>query len=180
MRIVLDIDGVLAAHFEPYASAIQSKCGANLRATDLSTWDVRIGETDILSMITTKLSKQAYLRQVPLVEGAASGVDRLRDAGHEVLVATHRPATVHSTTRQWLAANDIVVDEYLTDVPENKGSIDGDVLIDDYHRNVGDALDAGMEGLLFRQPWNRRYAVDFESHQIVYEWAEIPETISGL
>lgn len=180
MRVLVDVDGVLAAHFEPFASTIRSESGANVRATDLSTWDVRIGETDVLSIITTRLDDPAYLWQIPPVKNAATGVERLRNAGHEVLVATHRPATVHSTTRRWLAANDIVVDGYLTDVPENKGRIDGDVLIDDYHGNVNDALATGMEGLLFRQPWNRQYATDFDADQIVYGWAEIPEVIADL
>jgi 5'(3')-deoxyribonucleotidase len=173
MRIVVDVDGVLAAHFKPYAAAVRSERGANLRATDLSTWDIRDGEANVLSTITTRLGDPAYLWPV-------AGVDRLRDAGHEVVVATHRPATVHPTTRRWLAANDIVVDEYLTDVPDNKGRIDGDVLIDDYHGNVGDALAADMKGLLFRQPWNRRYATDFDADQIVYGWDEIPEAIADL
>lgn len=180
MRVVVDVDGVLAAHFEPYASEVRSGRGAEIRAADLNTWDVPDGETDVLTEVTDRLGDPSYLERVPPIEDAARGIASLREAGHEVVIATHRPAHTHPTTRQWLADHDIVVDEYVSDVPDNKGLVEGDVLIDDYHGNVRDAMDAGMAGLLFRQPWNRLYADEFDAEEIVYRWRDVPDAIARL
>lgn len=181
MRIAVDVDGVLADHLTPFVTELEAETGFELRPEELATWDLPLpdGETDLLTAVTRRLADPAYLRRAPTVDGAIEGVERLRDRDHEIVVATHRPAHTHSATREWLADNGIRYDEYLEDVPENKGAIEADLLVDDYHGNVRDAVDAGRAGLLFRRPWNRLYAAEFDHRQIVDGWEQIPDAVAS-
>ena len=45
-------------------------------------------------------------------------------------------------------------------MPDNKGALACDALIDDYHGNVGDALWAVKTGVLMQQPYSDPAAVD--------------------
>lgn len=179
MRIAVDVDGVLADHLTPFVTDLEAETGFELRPEELDTWDLPLpgGETDLLTAVTRRLADPSYIRRAPVVDGAVEGVERLRERDHEVVVTTHRPAHTHSVTREWLADNDIPYDEYLDDVPENKGEVGADLLVDDYHGNVRDAIDAGWAGLLFRQPWNRLYAAEFDHRQIVDSWEQVPDAV---
>lgn len=179
MRVAVDVDGVLADHVRPLVADLESKTGFELRPEELATWDLPLpgAETDLLTAVTRRLGDPSYLRRAPVVDGATEGIERLRDRDHEVVVATHRPAHTHPTTREWLADNGVEYDEFVDDVPDDKGEIEVDVLVDDYHGNVRNALDAGRAGLLFRQPWNRLYAAEFDHRQIVDGWAQVPDAV---
>jgi hypothetical protein len=56
-------------------------------------------------------------------------------------------------------------------VPDNKGALAGDALIDDYHGNIGDALSAGKTRVLMQQPYSDPAAVD--GARVVDSWADV-------
>lgn len=183
MRIAVDVDGVLADHFVPFAERYREETGFELRRNDLNTWDVPLPESEddatLLDAVISGLGEPEYLRRAPLVPGARRGVSRLRDRGHEIVIATHRQSETHPVTREWLDRKGVTYDEYVSDVPDDKGSLDADLLIDDYHGNVRDALDAGSHGLLMLQPWNRLYTGGFDHRRIVDSWERVPDAVAA-
>jgi hypothetical protein len=119
-----------------------------------------------------------FLLGMDPIPGAAEAMQSLSEAGHQVHVATHRPSETHAVTEQWLDERDIPYDAYAYDVPANKGRLDGDLLIDDYHGNVGDAIDAGKRGALFRQPYSDPTAC--EDALVVDSWGDLLSAVDGV
>ena len=56
-------------------------------------------------------------------------------------------------------------------MPDNKGALAGDALIDDYHGNVNNTLSAGKTGVLKQQPSSDQGAVD--GAHAVDSWADM-------
>lgn len=175
MRVAIDVDGVLADHFTPFCRQYCEETGVPLRPSDLPTWDVTLPDTDadVLSLVDDRLESPAYLESLDPIPGAVESVRRLERDGHETVIATHRPAHTHEVTEAWLNEHGIPYSEYVYDVPANKGTLDVDALVDDYHGTVADALSEGVDAYLLLQPWNRQYAAEIPRTQIATSWREI-------
>lgn len=174
MRLGIDVDGVLADHVGAFCADLRDDYGVDLRPGDLVTWDVTVpglGD-DVQTAIDERTADPKYLRSLDSIEGAPKAMNRLGEMGIERVIVTHRPPETHDATQDWLRENDIPYDEYDADVPKNKGEADVDALIDDYHGNVTDALEAGLDAYLLLRPWNRRYSDEIDSDDILTDWAD--------
>lgn len=180
MRIAIDVDGVLADHFGLFCQQYHEATNVSLSRSDLPTWDVRLPGTDaeILSLIDARLESPAYLEALAPIPGAAEAMQSLQRSEHDTAIATHRPAHTHQTTREWLDEHYIPYSQYVDDVPQNKGSLDVDVLVDDYHSTVDNALCEGIDAYLFLQPWNQRYAAEVPRSQVVTSWPDFLSNVS--
>ena len=151
MRIAVDFDGVIADFHSVLCANIRERHGIEYRPRDIDEWNPRIegAEVSLLEEVEPLVEDERALRETEPVTGVARGLERLRAVGHECVVATHRPDPVLPAVGEWLDDRDIPHDGLLADVPQNKGRIDADVLIDDRPKNVLDAIAAGMSGIHF-------------------------------
>jgi 5'(3')-deoxyribonucleotidase len=156
--ILLDVDGTLCDNTPRLIEYINDECGVELTRDAITEWSFSIPETefDIGDLIHRALDTRPewFLLGMEPIDGAAEAARWFGQQGHTVRIATHRPAESHPITEQWLDEHDIPYDEIIQDVPQNKGQLDGDMLIDDYHVNVKNALAAGKAGGLFVQPYS--------------------------
>lgn len=178
MRIGVDIDGVIADHYTPFCENTVNDATSAFLA-EIPTWDISVPGTDktILSEIDHLLEDPEYLEQLSTLDGAVEGMSTLAKTDHTVVITTSRPAEVHPTTATWLRDRGIAYDAYAHNVPRNKGLLDIDILLDDYHGYVNDAGAVGTDALLFRRPWNRFYSFGLDASQVVTSWEQAVETI---
>jgi 5'(3')-deoxyribonucleotidase len=117
-----------------------------------------------------------------MVRDARVGLEALRDAGHKLILITHRPAMALQDTLEWVTF-------YFKGVPldgfhflsngEDKSTIEWDLLIDDKVENIEDAVRAGRRAILFDQPWNR----DFDEAVLAVprgNWESIPRQMKYM
>jgi uncharacterized HAD superfamily protein len=178
-RILVDVDGTLAWQLPRACQYLDEEYGVALAPEEVVEWDYTIPGHDrhahIGDLIFEALERDPewYFRGMDPTEGAADALARLSET-HHVAIATHRPPDTHEHTRAWLRDHDIPYDEFVEHVPENKGALAGRALVDDYHSNVADAIEAGMDGLLFEQPYSDHAACDGAT--VVGSWDEVLRT----
>jgi uncharacterized HAD superfamily protein len=175
-RILVDVDGTLAWQLPRACQYLDEAYGVALDPQDVVAWDYAIPGHDAHDHIGDLIFEafehdpEWYFCGMEPTAGAADALSTLQD-GYHVAIATHRPPRTHEYTRQWLRTHDIPYDEFVEDVPENKGALAGRALVDDYHGNVADALRAGMDGLLFSQPYSDHAACDGAT--VVESWDDV-------
>ena len=161
--VLLDVDGTLCDNMSRVIEYLASEYGVDLAPESITDWTFSVPETEyhigeIIQEVTAERPEWFLLGAEP-IECAREAAAWFADRGHTVAIATHRPPETHQLTRQWLAEHDIPYETYIEEVPENKGALGGDLLIDDYHYNVANALAAGKASGLFKQPYSDPTAV---------------------
>ena len=156
--VLLDVDGTLCDNVPRLVEYINAECGVELTRESITEWSFSVPGTDlgVDDLIERALEDRPewFLLGMEPIDGAAEAAQWFAEQGHTVKIATHRPPDSHPLTVQWLDEHDIPHDGVIEDVPQNKGRLDGDLLVDDYHINVRNALAAGMAGGLFVQPYS--------------------------
>ncbi|MFC6837645.1 5' nucleotidase, NT5C type [Halomarina ordinaria] len=156
--VLVDVDGTLCANIPRLVEYVDERYGVSLAEPDITEWSYPVEGTDrhVGELIHDAMADrpEEFLLSMDPLPGAAGAMARLRDHGHEVRIATHRPAETHPVTRRWLDDHDVPYDAFVEEVPPDKGALPGDLLVDDYHLNVRNALAAGKAGALFRQPYS--------------------------
>jgi len=156
--VLLDVDGTLCANTPRLIEYVRQECGIELTHEQITEWSFSIPGTDsdIGEMLHRAIDERPewFLLGMDPIDGAVDAARWLDSQGHEIRIATHRPPESHPLTTQWLDEHDIPYDEMVLEVPQNKGRLDGDLLIDDYHVNIANALAAGKAGGLFMQPYS--------------------------
>jgi len=104
-----------------------------------------------------------------VVAGGIIGLKGLLDAGHKLVVITHRPTEAIPDTLEWLAYQRIPFSEiHILSDKEPKTNVDAAVLIDDKPENCYQWMAAGRRALLFNRAWNQ----SCRSIKRVYGWED--------
>lgn len=163
-RILIDVDGTLCLHLPRLCEFLEIAYGIEHPPEAITDWSYNFESAGVgIDEVITRLFDERaewFLADLDPVPGGQAALDALSAAGHEIWIVTHRPAETHDLTRTWLAEQDISYDRYVADVPENKAAVGGDILIDDYHGHVADAVAAGMTGYAFDRPYTEPVAHD--------------------
>lgn len=187
MKIAIDVDGVLAEQVPLALDRLRNQ-GHRVSKTkeDIQRWDEPLPEagTDIERAIVESLEDPEFVLGMEPVEGAVSGVQTLHEAGHELIVITHRPETSLEATEEWLSKHKLL--EYIDEIHGVAGpKVEGraEVLIDDNPGNIYDFVYHGGHGIMFRQPWNRSSTDQVSDNQrmlVADTWAAVVEIIQEL
>lgn len=158
MDILIDVDGVVADFVGGLLDAINS----SLKATDITVyWMFELLSPEERKQATSIMSEPSFWRCLRPIDRAIEGVEKLREAGHSILWATHP----WSCCRGWCdARRDWLYQHFAADDDEilfgsAKYRIAGDVLIDDNPKFIKSwqiAYDKGC-ALLYSQPYNRSF-----------------------
>lgn len=180
MNIGVDIDGVLADQVPAALAAIEAN--HQMSKPDIQTWDEPIprAETDIETVLIEPLQDPVFVRSMDTVDGAVAGMQELSQQGYCLHIVTDRPEVARGPTEEWLHQQEIPYDKIRFTNGNSKSSVDVDVLIDDYPKNITKFVSAGGHGLLFSQPWNRSTTMTRENCYRVKDWEEVLSMISSL
>lgn len=174
-RILVDVDGTLCFNLPRLCEFLEVEYGIEITREEITDWSYQFEEAGVgIEAVITQLFEEYpewFLADLAPVPGASGALDSLAAAGHEIQIVTHRPPETHHLTQQWLDEQGMHYDGYVEDVPANKAEVPGDVLIDDFHGHVADAVDAGMHGLLFDRPYTE--SVGHERMVRVSTWTDV-------
>jgi uncharacterized HAD superfamily protein len=156
--LALDVDGVLADTYTPFCRLLSEKVGRQVEKSDLTLYGIGaafgIPQQDIREMLGSIWADWSKIS--PLEEDIHATFDNLREL-FSVVIATARSAETIHHVRSWLQHINLKYDEfYPVTRPADKVNLKFDVLVDDYIRNVEDAVNAGRTGILYAQPYNNR------------------------
>ena len=172
--LLVDLDGVVADNLPRLCTHLRAEYDHDVAPGDIDDWayDVPGADGHVGHVISELMVDHAewYVGGMDPMAGAVDALASLRET-YRVEIATHRRPETHDVSKDWLAEHGIVYDAFHDEVPNDKGALAGDALIDDYHGNVGDALSAGKAGFLMRQPYSEPAAVD--GAHVVDSWDDV-------
>lgn len=155
MRILLDVDGVLA----DFTGHLFRRIGSSVPESAVNEWDFFPAlEPHLHEDARDEMLDPKFWESQPVLPGAVEGCQMLKRTGHELIcVTTPSPMFGWSNVRQaWVKRHfgKLVETTICTD---RKDLIWGDVLLDDKPENLRAWKKAWPDGgvLLFRQPWNK-------------------------
>lgn len=182
MRILVDIDGVLADQVEAALPVINARYGLELTREDIKEydqvvlpWDDEEGET-IGTELAPLMHSRAFVAGMRRISGAADSLESLawpfdEYGRYDVSIVTSRPEEARQATRMWLWQMRFIYHGDLV-FTDDKASLDGDILIDDAPHHILAWAATGRLAIVFDQPWNREVAdTDFIKRAV--GWDEV-------
>ena len=156
MRIAIDVDSTLHHYWDQFAAAAKRRFGVELPYDRQLTWAIeRLRPEQLRACVKETHSDENVLAAVPY-DGAVETVRRWHQAGHFILITSHRAVECNAATSRWLSDIALPYDllhcsyDKITHCVEHKV----DLLVDDSPVNLVGALDAGMAAATIRHPWN--------------------------
>ena len=182
MKIIVDVDGVLADLMTLVVAWVNARYGTHFKRSDIREWNQPLEGTgtDIGTVIAELMLDDTFLLKIPSVEGSIGGMKCLNCRYH-VMLATARPHSATSLTMKWLWKRDIHWKNYVTCVHHPKSQERGDVLIDDNVDNCLQFAGTGRVAILFDQPWNRDF-IGASGSRIVRArgWEDVLGILKGM
>lgn len=173
--LLVDLDGTVCWQLPRVTEYLRDEYDVRVDATAIDEWtwpvpghDVHVGEV-IEELLCER--PRWFLDAAEPLPGVRDAMGALSAAGYDLHVCTHRPRDTHDVSEAWLDRHDVPYDHFVADVPDDKGAVPGDVLVDDYHGNVADAIAAGKTGVLMRQPYSEPSACD--GAHVVDGWDDV-------
>lgn len=177
--LLVDLDGVVAEQLPRLCTYLGREYDHAVAPSEIDDWSYEIPGIDghIGDVIHELMGEHPEwyfggMDPRPGVEDALSALG----SEYRIEIATHRIPETHDVSRAWLDDHGIYYDAFHETVPQNKGSVPGDALIDDYHGNVANAIDAGKAGVLMRQPYSEPAACD--GAHVVESWEDVRALLS--
>jgi 5'(3')-deoxyribonucleotidase len=172
MRILVDVDGVLADIHTPWLGMYNADWHDHLRLCDITRWEMHeLVKPECGKKIYDYLARPDFYRRASVIPCALEGVKELRRFGEVVFVTSG----FFETKLEWLSRNGFIGADwrFSKDVVmcQDKSMVIGDVLVDDRPVNL-----KGFTGILFDQPWNRSELVYLRA----YSWGNVLEIVQDL
>lgn len=157
MRILVDVDGVLADFVGGALEFINALLGADCVYGDVRHWEMeRLLPPEMRAAFAWHVQQPGFCRRLRPLRNELHYVRELQRLGHELVVVT----SPWKTCATWIPERTAWVREYLGDVElhhtHDKASVPGDVLIDDKPSHVQAWQQAHPNGsaYLFVAPYN--------------------------
>jgi len=182
VKILVDVDGVLAETVSPAVRWVNWKYGTKFRKSDIREYDqpLKGTGTDIGAVLRILMRDAAFVRDLHSVPHAPWALQSWIRS-HRIVIATSRPSCVDQVTRRWLGRRGIWYNEYVNTEGKSKSALEGDVLIDDCAANCQEFVATGRPAILFDQPWNRNAPVyPWERIHRALCWAGVLEKVRFL
>ncbi len=191
MRIGLDCDDVLADTTIALAAEYNRRYGTALTAADLTPepdkWKILIGEEGV-QRCWDIFAEEGVAFNLQPINGAVNGVQKLCRWGTELYVVTNRIILRQGLTEEWLERwfGKAIKSIFYTsskgyDGRPTKGDLcrrEGiDRFVEDVDYNIKQLRAAGIQTLVYDQPWNREVREDVLIER-VHNWDEIVQRIN--
>ena len=97
--IAVDVDGVLANQIQNLLPIIEQKHNVRLTYGDVTEWDLKIGDTDIATIIRAEQLQKKYVQSMPTIAKASESVNALIRKYRIVIVTARAPTNCRSSSR---------------------------------------------------------------------------------
>ncbi len=194
MRIIgIDLDEVLAEFLEGMCVFHNERFGTALSKSDFFTyefWKVWNCTKDEHIKRVHMFQETDLFRNLRVCEGAAGGINALKDDGFELFVITSRHKATERQTREWVQQNfpgafkDVLFSNNFS--LDNSSSlrkselcklVGASVLLEDQLGYAEDCAEKNIQVILFDKPWNKR---DLDGVKRVFSWDEAAKEIKKM
>ncbi len=161
MRILIDIDGVVADLNEAAASRLElrgsetARLAAHMRSARGWSFTKGLPKKDA-ALILGVLAEPGFYADLPVIPGARAALAGMRDAGHDVFFVTSpwlSNPTCASDKLGWVERHFGLVMAYRTVIAGDKTVVTGDFLVDDKPDITGCAAPSWTQ-VFYTRPWN--------------------------
>jgi uncharacterized HAD superfamily protein len=157
VRIAIDIDSTLHHYWDVLEAVAKKRFGVELPYERQTVWGIdRLRPEQLRAAVHETHREQHILAAVPY-PGAVETVRAWHDAGHRIVVSSHRRGEAYDATRRWLDAVGLAYDELHCSADKIEHAVQEgiELLIDDSPPNLLRALESGMRAATLLHPWNR-------------------------
>jgi 5'-nucleotidase len=179
MRILIDLDGVLADWGKAYGESLDAygaEASGIPRHAQQTTFDLNAGRTEReKAIIAAVMVEPGFYRRLELIPGAKEALKAMDEAGHDVRICTSpwvANPTCASDKLNWVAAHYGSRWASRVIITTDKTLVFGDYLVDDKPM-VNGSLDPSWEHVIFTQPYNVEIADHRRRLNVWSEWAEV-------
>lgn len=183
MRILLDMDSILADFYFGILDAYREETGEDCDPEAIAEWDAKLPNGKLINYY---FSQEGFFERLKPVEGAIEAMNLWKSEGHDLVIVsaatlTHAPTEKYKWINRhlpWFKRRNVIF-------AQRKELVKGDVLIDDAPRNAQDYRKAHPEALILgiEYPYNR---VDQTGFDVVYKdyrnprkaWKSIKERVA--
>lgn len=178
LTILIDMDDTLENLCEVWVNQLSALFGVGVTVDDIHQWDM----TKAFPMLNKQeiywpLRSEALWENVKPLPGAVEAVKNLKADGHRVVIVTAATADSAGPKLKRCLFKYFPVKMEDVIIANQKGLIQGDVMIDDGPHNL---LEFSGERVLFTAPHNRLYNEQKDNMTRVNNWTEAYEYIQEL
>lgn len=181
MKIAVDIDSTLHAYWDVLSAAARRRFGVELPYEEQLTWGItRLRAGQLAACVADTHTEVQVLAAEPY-PGAVEALRAWRDAGHAILVVSHRTPAAHAATERWLQRIGAPFDELhcSDDKIVRCREFGVELLIDDSPINLKRALELDMRVATILHPWNREICQE-EDVVSAEDWPELERKLSAV
>ena len=181
MRIAIDIDSTLHHYWDLFALLARRRFGVTLVYDEQVTWDIMQLRREQVAALVAESHRPEHVLGAAPYDGAVETVAAWHDAGHFILVNSHRSTDARDATTRWLERIGLPFDDLHCswDKVARCSEIDIDVLIDDSPQNILRAQEAGIVPVTIAHPWNRELCRE-EGVICAADWRELADRLAPV
>lgn len=153
--IMVDIDGVIADFVGAFRKVVKKRYGVSLKEREIRVHDLfqvlGVPEEEAYELILTTLRQD-----LGLIPGARMALNKLKTAGHTIVIVTSRPVKLAAATRRWLRVHRIPHDRlvFQSEGQKHNSKQVVDVVVEDHLREAIRWMAKADRVLIFDHPWN--------------------------
>ena len=169
MTILIDIDNCINNFAQIFLKYCNLQYNTSYQFEDIATYDWFDKTFDDPWPL---VSSSNFWDEVDINPAAVCAINRMLLDGHKIYLISASKITpyLHHKITCTLKSFDGKLNENHIIITQNKSIVNGDVLIDDYLKNLNDFPNTTI---CFAQPWNKLYNGIYRTHS----WARIEEMI---
>ena len=156
MRIAIDIDSTLHHYWDQFAQAAKRRFGVDLPYERQVSWAIdRLRPEQVHACVRETHREEQVLAARPYA-GAVQTVREWHEAGHFILITSHRSTECDAATTRWLEEIGLPYDLLHCSDDKVPHCVEQgvDLLVDDSPVNLAAALATGIAVATLRHPWN--------------------------
>jgi uncharacterized protein len=157
VRVAVDIDSTLHDYWPTLKAVIRNRFGIDVPYDEQVSWGIEGLRPEQVKVAVDETHRPEHVRAATPYPGAVETVNAWHDAGHHILVSSHRRGEAYDAKKEWLDGIGLRYDElYCSDDKVSHAIANGiELLIDDKPDDLLRALEAGMTAATLMHPWNR-------------------------
>ncbi len=159
MRLGIDLDGVIANFNDGWIERYNREFGTTIDPASVTFWDgihtlTHFDDMDEFWVWSVDLDGASLFRHLTPYPGSIEALRTLADAGHQIVILSHKPDFAIWDTYAWLAEHQVPTRE--VHLIESKWDIGCDLYLDDADHNLKAYRLHRPDRIICRyvQPWN--------------------------
>lgn len=178
MNIILDCDDVLREFVPEVLTEYNKENNSNFVLDDIKVWNINQVLTNVGEFKDYITNRPYIMFNAKVCNNVYPTLEKLRENGHKITIATHQFKTTEEFTMRWLHKNNIIYDDIF--MGRDKYLVVGDIFVDDSIENIRTYSQHHDKTKLFlmTKPWNKDLDISFSKNiKRISDLSEIIEYI---